>query len=475
MIFCGLMGTQAQSQKLTLDDSEDLVEVINAAAEAGGTYDVTFSPRAINLDSWNVWCLPFDIRPVEFTKVLGSIVVDLLIEGNDDGHVHFEPSVSGVIPAGTPFLINVGKMKRTPTDFSKVTFKGVTLKKVKPQHTVSDACGNRFISTFSPVEVYGRKIWYMSKGGWYDARKFTAKKPVSLKPLRCYVDFSGNTAKVRPQIIIREPDGTTTTIDEDTFNEGEFSTEAGILADETQKLTLDDGEDLVPVINAAAEAGGTYDVTFSSRPVVTDNWDVLCLPFDITPAEISKVLGYVAVARLIEKNADGDIRFEPTVSGVIPAGTPFVINVGKLKRTPTDYKKVTFKDVTLKQVEPSYSVTDAGGNRFISTFSPVELTDGHLWYMSESEWWSVGEPVTLKPLRCYIDVSGNTLTENPQIFIDDSAGETAIFTVKAFNEGSFGTKGGMSNGWFTLTGTRLTEAPAAKGIYIHQGRKVVIR
>ena len=223
MMLGGLLGIQAQ-QTLVLDDSEDLVPVINAAAEAGGTYNVTFSARPINLDSWNVWCLPFDIRPAEFTKVLGSIAVDLIDSLNTDGNIHFEPSVSGVIPAGTPFIINVGKLKRTPTDFSKVTFKGVTLKKVESSTTVTDHSGNRFISTFSPIDVYGRKIWYMSKGAWYDARRFSAEKPVSLKAGRCYIDFSGNTVKARPLIIIREPDGTTTAIDEATFNTGEFNT-----------------------------------------------------------------------------------------------------------------------------------------------------------------------------------------------------------------------------------------------------------
>ena len=226
MMLGGMVGAQAQgSQALTLDDSEDLVPVINAAAEAGGTYDLTLSDRTINLDNWNVLCLPFDFRPADLKSYLGTYVIDLLIEGNDDGNIHFEPTVSGTIPAGTPFLINVGKMKRTPTNFKYVTFKGVTLKKVEPSVTKTDACGNRFIGIFSPTTFYGRKYWYMSKGSWYDARKYTEENPVSLKPGRCYIDFTGNTVKARPMIIIREPDGTTTAIDAATFNQGEFSTQ----------------------------------------------------------------------------------------------------------------------------------------------------------------------------------------------------------------------------------------------------------
>jgi hypothetical protein len=221
----GMLGAQAQSTKLTLDDNVDLVPVINAAAEAGGTYDVTFSDRPINLDNWNVWCLPFDIKVTGFKNYLGSYVVDMLIKSNNDGNIHFEPTVSGIIPAGTPFIINVGKLKKTPTNFKKVTFKDVELKQVEPQYVETDASGNAFISTFSPIEVYGQHIWYMSKGKWYDARNFSDEKPVHLKPMRCYIDFSGNTVTTRPMIIIEEPDGTTSIVSPETFNEGSFSTD----------------------------------------------------------------------------------------------------------------------------------------------------------------------------------------------------------------------------------------------------------
>ena len=225
MLGCTL-GTQAQTT-LTLDDSEDLVSLINEAAEAGGTYNVTFSDRPINLDSWNVLCLPFDIRPAQFTKYLGTVVVDLLdVNSDEDGNIHFEPTASGTIAAGTPFIINVGKLKRTPTNFNKVTFKDMEVKQVEASYTETDISGNRFISTFSHVEFYGEKFWYMTKGVWKDALYFTEANPVHLKPLRCYVDFTENTTTPAPKIIIREPDGTTTTIDAATFNTCEFSTKA---------------------------------------------------------------------------------------------------------------------------------------------------------------------------------------------------------------------------------------------------------
>ena len=249
----------------------------------------------------------------------------------------------------------------------------------------------------------------------------------------------------------------------------------GAQAQGSQTLTLDDNEDLVTVINAAAEAGGTYNVTFSSRDVILDNWDVLCLPFDFRPADLKNYLGTYVICLLNEKGDDGDIHFEPTVSGTIPAGTPFMINIGKMKRTPTNYKYITFKDVTVKKVESSITKTDASGNKFISTFSPVDLYGSNYLYMSQSEWYEAEDSVALKALRCYIDYTDNTMTTLPQIVIGDPTGIIAVLDVKSFNEGKFATKPGQDNGWYTLTGTRLLAAPTTKGNNIRHGRTVAIR
>ena len=236
VLIAGISGTKAQEpQTLLLDDSKDLVPVINAAAEAGGTYYVTFSDRSINMNYWNVFCLPFDATPAEISKAFYYLAVDLVMPKSEDGNIHFEQPSSGTIPAGTPFLFKSSNYKKSPKNFNQVTFmgpyvngkyQGVTLKKVKASYTVEDNYHNRFISTFSPVSLYGKDIWYMSKGKWFDARNYSKEKPVNLKPLRAYVDFSQNTTTEAPMIIIDEPDGTTTVIDAISFNKGEFSTDS---------------------------------------------------------------------------------------------------------------------------------------------------------------------------------------------------------------------------------------------------------
>ena len=227
VMMAGILGAQAQTEnpKLVLDDTKDLVAVINAAAEKGGKYDVTFSDRPINLGGWNVLVLPFDLKPFMISRAFGYAIPDVLIKNSTDGNIHFDNNLSTTIPAGTPFILHISKEDCPADNFKDITFKNVTLKQVKASYTEEDSYHNRFVSTFSPVTFYGSKYWYMSKGSWYNASKFTEEKPVSLKPLRAYVDFSQNTVKKAPMIIIEEPDGTITAIDPAAFNQGGFSTD----------------------------------------------------------------------------------------------------------------------------------------------------------------------------------------------------------------------------------------------------------
>ena len=58
--------------------------------------------------------------------------------------------------------------------------------------------------------------------------------------------------------------------------------------------------------------------------------------------------------------------------------------------------------------------------------------------------------------------------------IDEPDGTTTTVDAATFNTGSFSSRS-QDDSWYSLTGARLTEVPTQKGVYIHQGRKVVIR
>jgi hypothetical protein len=244
-------------------------------------------------------------------------------------------------------------------------------------------------------------------------------------------------------------------------------------------VTLNDTQDLTEKINNLAGVEGKY-VKFTDRAVNGDIWNVLVLPFDTNVPTVSKAFGYAAVDMLDETNNTGTIHFK-TVTGAIPANTPFLLKPTSDPRTgKTNYKNVTFYDVTLVEVTAKVEVSDAAGNKCVGTYAPTTFFGEKYWYMSKGMWydaslWTEERPVELKALRAYVDYTENTVTSAPKIIIDEPDGTLTTIDAATFNTGEFSTKASQDNAWYTLTGIRLNEEPTTRGVYIHQGRKIIIK
>jgi len=255
---------------------------------------------------------------------------------------------------------------------------------------------------------------------------------------------------------------------------------AGFTTANAQKvITLNDTQDLTLKINSVAGVEGKY-VKFTDRVVNGDIWNVLVLPFDTDVATVSKAFGYAAVDMLDEETSSGNIHFK-TVIGSIPANTPFLLKPTSDPWTgKTNYKEVMFSDVTLVEVTEKVEVSDAAGNKCVGTYAPTTFFGEKYWYLSKGFWYGSSlyteeNPVQLKALRAYVDYTENTVTSAPKIIIDEPDGTTTTVDAATFNTGAFSTRGSNDDSWYSLTGARLTEVPTKKGVYIHQGRKVIIK
>ena len=108
--------------------------------------------------------------------------------------------------------------------------------------------------------------------------------------------------------------------------------------------------------------------------------------------------------------------------------------------------------------------------------------------ISQGEFVKVGEYVRIKPMRCYLEYTGSDanwagargmtraaaadepLPETIKVRLIGANGEvTAI--------GTLHTQTGevVLDGWYTLDGTRLSGQPTRKGIYVNNGKKVIIK
>ena len=101
----------------------------------------------------------------------------------------------------------------------------------------------------------------------------------------------------------------------------------------------------------------------------------------------------------------------------------------------------------------------------------------------DTDFWAIGSKMTkdtfkfnkyksgtsLKALRAYITAKEG-VTAAPNIYIEEPDGSTtAIKGITAEGQAI------AADGWYTLSGIRLEGAPTEKGIYVRNGKKVVIK
>ena len=244
---------------------------------------------------------------------------------------------------------------------------------------------------------------------------------------------------------------------------------------------LADNADNTTFINA--HNGDIYDVTLSGRTLYKDGaWNTLCLPFDVTIAG-SPLAG--ATARpLTSASISGStltLTFGDAVT-TLEAGTPYII-----KWTSGDnLVSPVFSGVTID--------ADADGNYDTETASPAVTTDERVRFLGtykstafDAEDKSIllmGGANTL-----YYPTAGAGIGAQRAYFKIGSDGALLARRLTAFNidfgddetTGIIAIEHGTLNiehsadAWFTLDGRRLQGQPTAKGLYIVNGKKVIVK
>ena len=258
----------------------------------------------------------------------------------------------------------------------------------------------------------------------------------------------------------------------------------------TDLVLNDKDENLASKIEAAAaacaaDAEKKYSVKFSTRELTGGLWNVLVLPFDIKVADLSQEFGY-AVVDILDITSTSDAHFKLHL-GTIPANVPFMVKVAETINLAGDatavpaiaakkfdnmiIKYAANADANLTILENGNScVADAAGNKFIGTYvktatnSATDRILGKRPQDADNGWW----PYTgnVEPLRAILQLGSAAA----RILIDEEDGSTTeISTITA--EG----KAMPVEGWYTLNGVKLQGIPTEKGIYINNGKKVVIK
>ena len=216
----------------------------------------------------------------------------------------------------------------------------------------------------------------------------------------------------------------------------------------------------------AAYDGVEVDVTVKGRKLNGKAWNVIVLPFDVKTFDFMKAAGRSAcwfnVLESIETAAVTDVKFIMSTdmsTDYIPANTPFIVKPGK------DYDgDLTFKKVIIRNATPT-QVCTAG--KFVGTYKTREVGETAFYAVQGGAFKKFTTPtVNIGFTRAYITLDSSAPV---RFFIEEEDGTTSIMQLRD------DTLEPVADGWYTVTGMRLAEAPTEKGVYIHNARKVVIK
>ena len=260
-------------------------------------------------------------------------------------------------------------------------------------------------------------------------------------------------------------------------------------------IVLADAADNTTAIATAATActgGKTLAVQLQGRTLYKDGaWNTLCLPFNVTIADSPLAGATVKELNATTSNLNNGtltLNFSDNLTA-IEAGTPYIVKWAKAdgydEADPEtrDVKNPVFTGVTISGTEPT-PVTFTGGS-FVGQYSlfSIVANDAVLGenqgYLNEIIMLGSGNklgysqnPRTLHSFRAHFYVPANGGGQQARSFVlDFGEGEqTGILSTTNFTNFT-----NSAAAWYDMQGRKLNAQPTKKGLYIVNGKKIVVK
>ncbi|MBP3775715.1 MAG: hypothetical protein J6I37_01875 [Prevotella sp.] len=239
----------------------------------------------------------------------------------------------------------------------------------------------------------------------------------------------------------------------------------------------DNGDNTDAISNIITNYGSKADVTLQDRTLYKDgNWNTLCLPFDVTISG-SVLDGDGVVAKVFDESSTLDDAGLLTLKFIdapatITAGTPFIIKW----TSGSSIVNPVFEGVTISTMAAQEVTSTDGKVKFVGQYSPFAITDANineiLYVASGNKIGYSSKTRNLKSCRAHFWVQPNGGGAGARsIDMDFGDGETTSVNeeLRMKNEESAAAQ------WYTLDGVRLSGKPSSKGIYINNGKKIIIK
>lgn len=238
---------------------------------------------------------------------------------------------------------------------------------------------------------------------------------------------------------------------------------------------LEDAQDNAELISSLPTDKSIF-VFLNGRTLYKDGgWNTLCLPFSMTAEQVADQLAPDQLMTLSSTDfADNTLTmvFDPATT--IEAGKPYIIkwNGGDNLVNPM------FVGVTMTQTPASSIEKDHAS--FKGTYAPVSFTDddktimfmgaGSTLYYPESN-------ASANAFRGYFKLAEGYVCGEPEEDLDVNRFDLHFGNGEASAIVRINNDGNKLNddAWYTLSGMRLSQQPATQGLYIHNGKKILIK
>lgn len=259
--------------------------------------------------------------------------------------------------------------------------------------------------------------------------------------------------------------------------------------------TLNDDADNSTVLASCANML-VKSVGLQGRTFYCDGmWNTLCLPFDVYDDDETDAVAFTgtilegATVKTLESTAFDEVTGALTLNfadaDYIKAGRPYIV-----KWTPGAGESASivenpyFNDVYITATPVEALTTDDDCVTFQGCYSPTviyeEGTEKHNLYLGDANtlYYPTAEGFTVNACRAYFTLKDDLIAGEPSSqqanvrafvlnFGDDSTG---IISVSKESRSE-----GVADAWYSLDGRKLNVKPTAKGLYINNGRKIIIK
>ncbi len=236
--------------------------------------------------------------------------------------------------------------------------------------------------------------------------------------------------------------------------------------------------------------GKVATVVLKGRTLFGNNtWNTLCLPFSLTSLTGTPLEGATVMKLDTDNEHDGDKTgfsngtlnlFFQTAGNKIEAGKPYLVKW----ETGDNVTDPEFKNVIINKNTAQQTITSKDKNvSFVGSYDTKSIGstgDNTILYVgrndkNESTLYYPNGAMTIGACRAYFQLNNGIVAGEPKdntgvrtIVMNFDDETTGIVTMAKETEV-------LKEGWFSLDGMKLYKQPTTKGLYILNGRKVVVK